>query len=54
LRLEVARNREAVRGAHYCAAGPQDQRPEAARTGRMGDRKIFVLPEVPGTQSTDF
>ncbi|HEY1784466.1 MAG TPA: P-II family nitrogen regulator [Pirellulales bacterium] len=27
---------------------------EVARTGRMGDGKIFVLPEVPGTQSIDF
>ena len=27
---------------------------EVARTGRMGDGKIFVLPTVPGTQSIDF
>ena len=27
---------------------------EVARTGRMGDGKIFVLPEVPGTQAIDF
>jgi nitrogen regulatory protein P-II 1 len=27
---------------------------EVARTGRMGDGKIFVLPQVPGTQQIDF
>jgi nitrogen regulatory protein P-II 1 len=27
---------------------------EVARTGRMGDGKIFVLPTVPGTQAIDF
>ena len=27
---------------------------EVARTGRMGDGKIFVLPTVPRTQAIDF
>ena len=27
---------------------------EVARTGRMGDGKIFVLPTVTGTQAIDF
>src|ERR1700733_2592217 len=27
---------------------------EVARTGRMGDGKIFVLPSVRGTQAIDF
>jgi nitrogen regulatory protein P-II 1 len=27
---------------------------EVARTGRMGDGKIFVLPTVPGTQAINF